>query len=362
VHRGTAIALVLGVAAVVGAVLYAGAGAVAQAVATLRINGLAVLVLLHLPIVVLMGFAWWLASGDTPPASRSRFVWARFVRDAAGELLPSLQLGGVVFGLRALGRGRTITVGVVSASIDGVIELTAKLPYVLGALLALLALAPQPRLARLLSVAVAATGVLVGILLLARRSLSAWLQALARTISTRWPGVLCPDGGPGDGDVQATFDHILSQRGRLWSAFALHLCCWCLGAAEAWVAFRLLGIDVTVAQALAIDGTVVGLRTFGLIVPAAAGVQEASYMLAAAVFGIPPAAAIAASFARRARDLGLGVVILGITAVRDAGFARVTTRLPLGTDAAPPALPDPSLPEPARKLGQVHESSPPPSA
>jgi Lysylphosphatidylglycerol synthase TM region len=338
VRRGTAIALILGLAAVVGAVIYAGAGAVAQAVATLRISGLAALLLLHLPIVVLMGFAWWLVSGDAPPASRSRFVWARFVRDAAGELLPYLQLGGLVFGLRALGRGRTIVLGAVSASIDGVTELTAKLPYVLAALLALLALAPQPRLARLLSVAVAATGVLVGILLLARRSLSGWLQGLARAISARWPDVLSLDGGPGDPDFQASFDHILSQHGRLWSAFALHLCCWCLGAAEAWVTFRLLGIDLTVAQALAIDGTVVGLRTFGLIVPAAAGVQEASYMLAAAVFGIPPAAAIAAS------------------------FARMTTELPLGTDAATRALPDPSLPEPTRKVSHVHESPPPPSA
>jgi glycosyltransferase 2 family protein len=327
VRRSTAIALILGVAALVGAVVYAGAGAVVQAVATLRITGLAALVILHLPIVVLMGLAWWLASGNTPPASPSRFVWARFVRDAAGELLPSLQLGGVVFGLRALGRGRTITVGAVSASIDGVIELTAKLPYVLAALLTLLALATQPRLARLLSLALAATGVLVGILLLARRSLSAWLQALARAISSRWPDVLSLDGSGGR-DVQESFDHILSQRGRLWSAFALHLGCWFLGAAEVWVAFRLLGIDLTAAQALAIDGTVVGLRTFGWMVPAAAGIQEASYLLAAAVFGISPAAAIAASFARRARDLVLGVGVFGVTAARDAGFTRLTSRTP----------------------------------
>jgi glycosyltransferase 2 family protein len=327
VRRSTAIALILGVAAVIGTVLYAGAGAVVQAVASLRLTGLAALVILHLPIVVLMGLAWWLASGDTPPASQSRFVWARFVRDAAGELLPSLQIGGVVFGLRALGRGRTITVGAVSASIDGVIELTAKLPYVLAALLTLLALATQPRVARLLSAALAATGVLVGILLLARRSLSAWLQALAKAISARWPGVLSPDG-PGGRDVQASFDHILRQRGRLWSAFAIHLACWFLGAVEVWVAFRLLNISLTAAQALVIDGTVVGLRTFGWMVPAAAGIQEASYLLAAAVFGIPPAAAIAASFARRARDLVLGVGVFGLATARDDGFARLTTRPP----------------------------------
>src|SRR5207253_3170962 len=106
VQRGPAIALILGVAAVAAAVVYAGAGAVAQAVASVRISGLTVLVFLHLPIVVLMGFAWWLASGDDPPASQWRFVWARFVRDAAGDILPFLQFGGLAFGVRALGRGR----------------------------------------------------------------------------------------------------------------------------------------------------------------------------------------------------------------------------------------------------------------
>jgi putative membrane protein len=324
VQRRTAIALIIGLAAAVAAVVYAGAGAVAQALENLRVSGLLVLVLLHLPIVVLMGFAWWLAAGSVPPASQSRFVWARFVRDAAGELLPFLQLGGIIFGLRALGRGRAIAVGAVSASIDGVLELIAKLPYAFAALLTLLALAPQPRLARLLSLALAATGVLVGILLLARHSLSAWLQALARSISARWPAVLALGDGSDGYDFQACFQRIMSQRARLWAALALHLCCWCLGTAEVWVTFRLLGVDLTLWEALAIDGTVVALRTFGWVVPAAAGVQEASYMLAAAVFGISPAAAIAASLARRARDLVLGVGTLAIATVGDANFAPLT--------------------------------------
>jgi putative membrane protein len=326
VQRRTAIALLIGVAAVVAAVVHTGTAAVVQAVERLRMSGLLVLVLLHLPIVVLMGLAWWLAAGHDSPASRPRFVWARFVRDAAGELLPFLQLGGVLFGLRALGRGRATASGVVSASIDGVIELAAKLPYAIAALLSLLALAPQSRLARLLSLALAATGVLVAILLFARRSLSASLQGMTGAISARWPTVLALDGAAGY-DLQACFQRILGQRGRLWSGFALHLCCWCLGAGEAWVIFRLLAVDLTLSQALAIDGTVVGLRTFGWIVPAAAGVQEASFMLAAAVFGIPPAAAIAASFARRARDLMMGVGTLVIAAVGDADFAVLMTML-----------------------------------
>jgi putative membrane protein len=324
VQRGTVIALTIGAAAVAAAVIRAGAGSVAQALESLHLRGLLELALLHLPIVVLMGFAWRLASGDDPPASPSRFLWARFVRDAAGEVLPLLHLGGVVLGVRALGRGRAITLGAVSACIDGVIELTAKLPYVLAALLALLALGPQTHYTRLLSLALAATGAVVASLALARRSLGASLGAMARAVSSRWPAVLSLDDG--GRDVQACFDRILRQRARLWSGFALHLCCWCLGAGEAWVMFRLLGQDLTLSQALAIDGTVVGLRTFGFMVPAAAGVQEVSYMLAASVFGVPPAAAIAASFARRARDLALGVGTLGVAAVGDASSALLRLR------------------------------------
>lgn len=328
-QRRTAIALICGLAAVAAAVIYAGAGAVLQAVASLHVSGLLVLVLLHVPSVVLMGLGWWFASGNEPPAAQSKFVWARFVRDAAGELLPFLQLGGVVFGLRALGRGRTLLLGAVSASIDGVVELAAKLPYVLAALLALATLAPRSRLAELLWLALLATAVTVAIFLLARRSFSASLQRMAQAISARWPAMLDLDEGGGGGlDVQEVFQRILSQRGRLWWAFTLHMCCWFLGAAEMWVTFRLLGADLTVAQALAIDGAVVGLRTFGWVVPGAAGVQEASYMLVSALFGIPPAVAIAASFARRGRDLVLGIGTFGVAALGDADVGLLTLTMP----------------------------------
>jgi hypothetical protein len=207
-RRGTVIALTIGLAAVAAAVIRAGAGAVAQALESLHLSGLLVLALLHLPIVVLMGFAWRLASGDDPPASPSRFLWARFVRDAAGEVLPFLYLGGVVFGVRALGRGRAITLGAVSACVDGVIELTAKLPYVLAALLILLALGPQTHFTRLLSLALATTGVVVASLAIARRSLGASLGAMARAVSSRWPAVLSLDDGGAGRDVQACLDRL----------------------------------------------------------------------------------------------------------------------------------------------------------
>jgi putative membrane protein len=335
---------------VAAVIVYAGAGAVAQSLESLRLTGLLLLMLVHLPTVALMGVAWWLASGGDPPAARSRFLWARFVRDAGAEVLPFLQFGGVLLGVRALGQGRSTAVrGAVSASVDGIIELTAKLPYVLAGLVALLALAPHSRLERPLILAFGVTAAVVAVLLFARRSWSVVMERATRAISRRLPAMLSLDEGIIGGEVRDSFDRILRERGRLWLGFVLHLCCWCLGALEIWLAFRLLGVDLTVLRALAIDAAVVGLRTFGFMVPAAAGVQEASYLVAATVFGISPAAAIAAALARRARDLALGTATLGVAVVGDPRFAVLTLAGLLGLIGSmrAPAEPAPSGPVPA---------------
>ncbi|HEY2590972.1 MAG TPA: lysylphosphatidylglycerol synthase domain-containing protein, partial [Steroidobacteraceae bacterium] len=104
-------------------------------------------------------------------------------------------------------------------------------------------------------------------------------------------------------------------RARVLTGFLLHIACWLVGAAELWVLFALLGERVGALQALAIDSIVAGLRSFAFMIPAAAGVQEASFVLAGAAFGVPATAAVAASLARRARDLVLGATTLAIYAL-----------------------------------------------
>lgn len=311
--RSTVLTFLLGLAAAAAAIAWSGADAVVRALGSLHFAGLAIIVLLHLPVVALMGLAWRRVCGEPAPASRARFLWARFVRDAGAEVLPFSQLGGFALALRALGRGRpAMTRGAVSMSVDLVIELAAKLPYVLAGLIVLLALAPRSGLVRSLSIALVATLAVVAIPLLARGRVGPALRWMARAVSRRWPALGSRDGTAFPNDAQADFDRILADRARLSSSFALHVLCWALGAGEAWVMLHLLGTQVTAPQALAIDSTVAALRTFGFMIPAAAGVQEASYLLGAGVFGIPPALAIAASLARRARDLVLGGATLSI--------------------------------------------------
>jgi putative membrane protein len=319
----SAVGLILGAAVLAGTLIYAGAGAVVRTLEGLRLTGLVIIVLAHLPIVAMMGLAWRLVAGTDRIASAQRFVWARLVRDAAAETLPFSQVGGFVLGVRALRlTGSAALRGVLSMTVDLIIELGAKLPYVLAGVLALLALAPGSALMRPLGLGLVLTGAAVMVPVLARRHLGNALDRLIRRISQRFPVLVSLRRMHLQGDVNSVLDDILRDRSRLKSGFALHLLCWFLGAAELWLVFALLGQPVSAARALVIDSAVAGLRTFVFMVPAAAGVQEASYVLVCAVFGIAPAAAVAASLARRARDLTLGAAILGIAAGTGSGIMR----------------------------------------
>jgi glycosyltransferase 2 family protein len=319
----SAVGLILGAAVLAATLIYAGAGAVVRTLEGLRLTGLLIIVLVHLPVVALMGIAWRQAAGAAPTASPRRFIWARFVRDAAAETLPFSQLGGFVLGVRALRlSGPAALRGILSMSVDLIVELGAKLPYALAGVLALLAFAPGSGLMRPLGIGLALTVLAVTVPVLWRRRLGDALQRAIRKASQRWPVLDSLRRVHAQGDINAVLDDILSRRARLGSAFALHLMCWFLGAAELWLVFDLLGKPVSAVRALVIDSVVAGLRTFVFMVPAAAGVQEASYVLACAVFGIAPAAAVAASLARRARDLTLGAAVLGIAVGTDRAIIR----------------------------------------
>lgn len=318
-----AVGLILGAAVLAATLIYAGAGAVVHTLEGLRFTGLILIVLAHLPIEAMMGMAWRLAAGSAPGASPRRYMWARLVRDAAAETLPFSQIGGFILGVRALRlSGPAALRGVLSMTVDLVVELGAKLPYIVAGVLALLSLSPGSGLTRPLAIGLVLTAAAVAVPVLGRRRLGHLFEHAIRRISQRWPVLASLRRMQAEGDINSVLDDILSHPARLVSAFALHLLCWFLGAAELWLIFHLLGRPVTATRALIIDGVVSGLRTFVFMVPAAAGVQEASYVLACAAVGIAPAAAVAASFARRARDLTMGAVTLGIAAGTDRAVIR----------------------------------------
>src|SRR5579883_1350332 len=98
---GLRLAIVLaGILLLAGLILWAGLPAIGNGFAILGAAGFLIIVLAHLPLVGLMGLAWW--SIGRGAAQASCFIVARLVRDAVAELLPFSQVGGFAAGVRAL--------------------------------------------------------------------------------------------------------------------------------------------------------------------------------------------------------------------------------------------------------------------
>ena len=290
--------LLVGIALLAGLALFAGLQAVERAFAALGLGGFILVVLIHLPVIMLMGVAWWSIGQVFPCATLLSFVEARLVRDSVAELLPFSQVGGFAAAVRLLSlTGVPARAGAFSLLADLLMEFFSKLPYAMGGLAILVWLRPGSSLQSPLLVTLA---LLLGTFLIVLLLCGLLLRFVPRLL--RW---WAPDG-----ELERWYS-IFSLK-RLAPSGFLHAICWVLGGVEAWVTLQLMATPLTLAGALAVDSLATSLRTFGFWIPAALGVQEAAYVLVCALFGLTPDVAIALSLVRRARDILIGVAGLAV--------------------------------------------------
>jgi putative membrane protein len=317
-----ALAFAAGLAVLGWLLVHFGTAPIAAAWATLGFRGLAVVVAAHLPVAVFLGLAWWSLGRDLAGARPLKFIWARLVRDGAAEVLPFSQVGGYVFGARALAlSGIPGFFTAISTVVDLVVELAAKLPYILIGLALLAMLKPQSDYFAPVLAGVAVSGGLLALAAIFRERSRGALERLAMRIAQRWPALHLGEAS----ETRATISRVLAKDGRTMSGFVLHFIAWALGTVEAWIAFRLMGAPIGLAEACVIDSLFTGLRTFAFFIPGAIGIQEAAYVALCAMFGIPPGVALAFSLVRRARDFLIGAPCLAawqMAEARRALFAR----------------------------------------
>jgi len=297
------LAFATGLAASVWLLLHLGLHPVGQALSTIGIGGIALVILAHLPTLIVLALCWWLLAGEAGGSHPVKFVWGRLLRDAGGDLLPFTPLGGYVLGVRAVVlTGLSGVEAAVSSLLDLFVEQVAKTAYLIAGVLLLIWLAPRSALA---VPALALLGLSVGLLAAVTVRWN-WVRErllkMAARLDLLWPGV----GERDRRTVEAALTAALARRGRIGLGFCLHLLAWCLGAAEVWVALYLLGTPVSYGEAVAIDGVFAAVRGLAFAVPAAIGVQEGTYVALCGVFGVDGPTALAFSLVRRARDLVIG--------------------------------------------------------
>jgi putative membrane protein len=320
--RWVALATLIGLAAALWVLGQVGLAQVAHSILRVGVGGFLLYVLVHAVALWVLGLAW-ARSAAVPMRPVRLFAWARTVREAANELLPFSQLGGLFVGIRvilaahspdgALPPARVYA----STVIDSLTEIASQIVYVLAGLAILGLLAGHAQAAGITAAAWAGVGVL-GALTVAAVALQRHVLAFAGRVAGRFvPGIADAIGA-----VQAELAAVGRRPGALLASFAANLVAWLIGAGSSWLALRLLGAPIPVWSAVALEAVISVVRSGAFLIPGAIGAQELGYAALAPLVGIPAEAALAVSLLKRARDLAIGVPAL---LMWQAGEARRTT-------------------------------------
>lgn len=305
--RTTAIAAaVLGLAAGTAVIGYFNFGAVLAAIQPVGLSGFALVIASQLALFAPLGLAWWLVS-SSPAGLAPVFAWARLMREAASDVLPFSQLGGIVISTRAAvlgGVGAPTSLG--ACMVDISFEIVGQLIYTLFGL-ALLAhqlgfAAHNSRLLAVLLGGVTVAAIMVGGFIIShQRSLD---------LVERLVGRLAPGNAHHATAVRRVVETAYGQPLRLWGGLGLHMVGWFGAAGGTWLTLRLIGHPLPYLSVVAIESLLFAIRNAAFIVPGGLGVQEGAYALLGPLFGLPAEAALALSLIKRARDIAIGVPML----------------------------------------------------
>lgn len=254
--------------------------------------------------LIILGAAWLAVAPGIPRGQLGTFAWARTTREAATDILPFSQFGGLVVGARtAIAGGIREPLVYASLIADQTTELAAQLVFTMfGVAMLALVLTDQSAAAGVLPLVLGGLALMAGIMALfafAQRPVLKMAQGLA--------GRLLPRSVATMAALTAELDAIYAQRARVIAAFLLHLLAWAFSAAGAWVALRFMGSQLPLVDVLTIEALIFTLRTVAFAIPGGIGVQEGAYLLIGPLFGLTPSAALALSLVKRARDIAVGV-------------------------------------------------------
>lgn len=276
---------------------------------TLRTAGWSGLILLCLVSVIptiLLGAAWQCLIPGPQRVPLKEFVLGRMVRDAVADISPLTVVGGMVASIRVMILRKLLPAySIASAAVDAATEALAQAVFiVLGIAICIAKLESLPNEADFYEALTAGILViLIAILLVIalQNGGGKWFKAFTLR--------LLPWFRVEQTSLWALYE-LFSSYQRLAASCALHFAAWVGGGLITYVGFRVVGADISLLEAFAIEALLCLVKSAGAFVPASLGVQEAGYAMLAPLFGIPSELGLAVSLLRRARDVLAGVPAL----------------------------------------------------
>lgn len=285
-----------------------GFGSVGSAILSAGSGNFALFCAWQILTMAILGICWRMVVPSGEARGIAPFVWGRMVRDSTGSCLPFSLVGGFVLGIRAATlQGISWSVATHSLVVDLTAEFVAELLFAVAGLLVLLARSADASLTEPIIIGVAGALTVAVLVLQLQRGLVPLLMRFGRKILGDWFAARDEAAAArSEHDLAAMYGHA----GRMSSGIVGHLVGWLCKGIGNWIAFRLLGSDLDLVGALAIEALLHALLIPAFVVPGYAGVQEAGYAGIGLLFGIPPEIALGVSLLRRARDIAIGIPIL----------------------------------------------------
>ena len=297
----------LGLLIVVILVAFLGVGNVASAVGRIGWGEFGLIVGWQFVLFAILGLAWGIIMPSRPRAPPWIPIWGRMVRDSAANCLPFSQVGGFIFGARAVTvLGVEWHTATATTVVDVTAEFLAQIAFACIGLGILLARVPGSTIV---------VPVEIGIALAVLACFAfIWLQKGAGTVfarlGARIAGNRFDDARERAEVLQAEMGLIYGRAGHLALGFLVHLIGWICTGVAGWIGFHALGAPIDFDDALAIEALLSAAAAVAFLVPVNAGVQEAGYAGLGVIFGVSPEVSLGVSLIRRGRDIVVGVPVL----------------------------------------------------
>jgi len=257
VKQASAVAWLIGIAALVAVTTWSGLDAVGHAAASVG-WGIFLVVMVRGVTVSMAGIGWWLLFPlKTRPQLRT-CVSLRFIREAINVLLPMAQIGGDLIGMGLLTLyGVPAALGVASVIVDVLLQAATQFLFAIIGLFALVALGADATLAWAATFGLGLGGLLLASFYLAQgRGGQRILHfALDRLTSDRnWPVLGTIDA------VYRSLGTIYAVQSNLAPSIVVHMAGWLFGVAEVLIVFAFIGNPISLAEALVIESPLHAIR------------------------------------------------------------------------------------------------------
>ena len=300
VRAASWLGLAIGLAIAVSLVAWQGAATVAHLLASTDWK-LVLVGVFAVPQLLLSTASWRLLFPQDGAPRFALTLLALWIGYSINLMLPVASIGGDVVRARLVaswsGRPRD---AVASVIVDKTV-LVATLP-VLGVIgtAALLRVPGAASLPTAIGVVILLAIALIVLVLVQRAGVFAFLALRAVRLARRagWEDLVAHAS-----DLDAAIRALYARPARVAASCGLRVLARLSLSGEVWLAARLLGHPITIADAVLLKSFTIVARAAAFPVPAGLGVQEGTFVALGALIGLPPDVALATSLATRVREI-----------------------------------------------------------